>query len=243
MRLRKIVLSLFACLALGAFAANAAQAGQWTAGTTENQTSGGTKITSETITCEKHGKTKIILHLTILGQPVTITATAGHCVNATIDTTVLGVVHISTKLQFTLPTVEPATCSVAGGTLTTNALTGEVIMDATSGSTVVFGKLFPETGTTLATIKLEGSECPFAGVEAPLSGTACGELVHTNAAGTGFEPNKTGTLTKVQTLLFGESQQTTGGCALTVGKSAAQLTLSLSITPSGVIIGKPFGAD
>jgi hypothetical protein len=70
MRFRKIALALFACLALGAFAANAAQAAEgdgWTIGTTENQTTSGTLIpsgTHERVSCKKHGTTSFVISST-----------------------------------------------------------------------------------------------------------------------------------------------------------------------------------
>ena len=251
MRFRKIALALFACMALGALAANVAQAGQWTLGTTENQTGAGTKITSEGISCSKHGTSGLELTSKFLGAPVKLTATGIDCVGATIDTTTAGVDHSAGSLRFTgVKVVEPANCEVGGVNheLTTAALTDEVIMDATAGSTVVFDKFFPETPTTFVTVTFEGALCSIKGESAPVKGTACGEAVHTT--GIEKEPwaaNKTGTLTKVQTLLFGSAQQTTGGCALTLGKESALVTGAVDNELNGSVnaanAGKPFGAD
>jgi hypothetical protein len=247
MRFRKIALALFACLALGAIAANVAQAGQWTLGTTENQTTAGTKITSESVSCKKHGTSELALTSKFLGAAVKLTATGIDCVNATIDSTAGGVAHSAGTLKFTgVSVVEPKGCSVGGVNheLSTEALTDEVIMDPTAGSTTVFDKFFPETsGGAFVTITFEGAECVIAGTPVPVKGTACGEAVHTNTAGTGYEPNHTGTLTKVQTLLFGSGQQTTGGCELKLGNEKAQLAGAVDNELSGSNAGKPFGAD
>jgi hypothetical protein len=243
MRFKKIALALFACMALGAFVANAAQAGQWTSGTTENQTGAGTKISSESVTCGRHGTTPLVLTSTVLGAPLTLKATGIECLSSTIETNAAGEDLSAGTLKFTGVTVEPSTCSVPGGTLTTAALKDKVEMDATSGSTVVFDKFSPVSGTTFVTVKLEGASCPLAGVEAPVKGSAAGEAVHTNAGGTGFESNKTGTLTKVQTLLFGSAQQTTGGGSLTLGTAAATLSGAVDNSLSGALKGSPFGAD
>jgi hypothetical protein len=249
MRFRKIVLALFACLALGAFAANAAQAAEgegWTIGTTENQTTAGTLIpkgTHEPITCKKHGTSSLVLTSTILGAPIEITAEGIDCVEATIDnTTSKG--HSEGKLTFTgVKVVKPAGCSVPGGEITTEKLTDQVSMDTkVAGSTSVLDKFFTEGGPW-DTVALAGAECPLAEISTPLNGTLCGEFAHTNSAGTGFEPNKTGTLTKVQTLVFGKAQQETGGCALTTGKAAATITGSVDFSLSGINVGKPWGVD
>jgi hypothetical protein len=247
MRFKKIALALFACMALGALAANVAQAGQWTVGTTENQTTAGTKITKENVSCKRHGTTPLVFTSTLLGAAVEITASGVDCVNATIDTTEAGVDHSEGELTFTdVTVVKPAHCMVPNDELTTGKLTDEVIMDP-SGGAVTFDKFFTDpvggVAQPFVTIPLTGVECALDGNSAQVFGSACGEAVHTNAAGTGFEPNNTGTLTKVQTLLFGSAQQTTGGCALTFGKAAATLSGAVDNELSGTNVGKPFGAD
>jgi hypothetical protein len=244
MRFKKIALALFACMALGALAANVAQAGQWTVGTTENQTTAGTKITKENVSCEKHSGSSLTFTSTLLGAPIELTAEGVDCVESTIDTTTAGVDHSEGKLTFTgVKVVKPAGCKVPGEELTTGALTDEVIMDPTAGSTVTFDKFFTDPVGGVAqpfiTISFEGAECALAGNSAPVNGSACGEAKSNNLT----TANVTGTLTKVQTLLFGSAQQTTGGCALTFGKAAAQLTGAVDNKLSGANAGKPFGAD
>jgi len=248
MRFRKIALALFACMALGAFAANAAQAGQWTLGTTENQTTAGTKITSESVKCSKHGTSELVFTSKFLGANVKMTATQIDCVNATIDTTAGGVAHSSGSLRFTgVTVVEPGHCTVGnvGGTqgeVTTEALTSEVIMDPSGGSAVL-AKGFPEVAPNIVTIEFKGAECAISGAPVAVKGNICAESVHTNAAGTGFEPNVTGTLTKVRIGLAGSAQQTTGGCELKLGNEKAQASGATDHELSGANAGKPFGAD
>jgi len=266
MRFRKIALALFACMALGALAANVAQAApEWTLGTTENQTTAGTRIVKEGVSCKKHGTSGLELTSKFLGAPVKLTATGIDCVGATIDTVVnkegVGIsAHSAGQLLFTeVKVVEPANCEVGGvkHELLTAALTDEVIMDATSGSTTVFDKFFTdkkiekekEVEVPFVTVTFEGALCSIKGESAPVKGTACGEAVHTveESGKLVFKPNATGTLTKVQTLSFGSAQQSTGGCALTLGKEPAFVTgavdneLNGSVTPANA--GKPFGAD
>ena len=249
MRFRKIALALFACLALGAFAANAAQAAQWTVGTTENQTTAGTTVTKEGVNCSRHGTTELILHSTVTGIPITLKATQIDCVEFFIETGAGDSGAFSSgKLRFTGVTVEPSTCSVPGGTLTSNALKGHIDMDTkVKESTAVIGTLFPASGTVIVEVPLEGASCPFAGITAPVKGTVCGETVHTNAGGSAFEGERTGTLTKVHTMLFGSAQQTTGECALTLGTAPAVFTGAVdSVLNGAVSVGnkeKPYGED
>jgi hypothetical protein len=255
MRFRKIALALCACLALAAFAANAAQAAEgegWTIGTTENQTSAGTLIpkgTHERISCQKHSGSLLVFTSTLLGSAVEMTVEGVDCLEkagstnaATLDnTTSKG--HSEGLLTFTgVKVVKPSNCSVAGGELTTNALTDEVIMDPSNKTTgPVFDKFFPEVAANgFFTIEFVGTLCPLAEDTGTLKGSLCGESVHTNAKGTGFEANKTGTLTKVQTLLFGSAQQTTGGCAFTFNSAAVQLTGAVD---NSLVSEKPFGSD
>jgi hypothetical protein len=270
MRFKKIILALFACLALGAVAANVAQAAEWTLGTEENQTKAGARIVKEGVTCKKHGTSTLILTSTLLGNPVEISAEgidclkeAGSTAPAIINTVedfkegklIETTAHSEGVLTFTgVKVLKPSTkCSVPGGELTTNPLTDEVIMDPTSGSTVVFDRFFPEPpATSFINIKFEGAECPLAGDEGPVKGSACGEAVHTNEAGA-YVSIPTGTLFKDQTLLFGMEQQTTGNstakpCKLTFG-GANEATLdgavdnTLAGSENAANKEKPFGAD
>ncbi|HKZ12406.1 MAG TPA: hypothetical protein VJL81_01030 [Solirubrobacterales bacterium] len=254
MRFRKIALALFACLALGAFATSAAQAAEgegWTiegSGLIPNGTHQG-------VSCEKHGTSSLIFTSSLLGSEVELSAEGVDCVEATIDnTTSKG--HSEGKLTFTgVKVLKPSTkCSVKNtggelGEITTAALTDEVIMDPTVGSTVVFDRFFPEVaGGAFVTIEFSGAECPLNEAAAAVKGSACGEAVHTNAGGTGYEANKTGELKVVQTLLFGSAQQSTGNstakpCALTLGSKAAQIAGAVDNKLAGTNVGKAFGDD
>jgi hypothetical protein len=239
MRFRKIVLALFACMALAAVVANAAQAAGWEIGTTENQTGGGTVLTgSETVNCAKHPETSLVFTSSLRSIPVKLVATQVDCVESKINNSPAG--HSEGKLRFTGVTVaEPANCTVVGGELTTAALVDNIIMDPTSGSTTVFDKFAPASGTTFVSVTFAGTKCTIAEETAAVKGTACGEAVHTLTPGT-FSAIPTGTLFATQSLLFGSSQQTTGGCALTLGTAAATLSGAVDNTLAS---GKPFGSS
>jgi hypothetical protein len=242
MGFKKIALALFACLALGAFAANAAQAAEWTVA----KTGGGSErlVGPEKVECHKHSSAETLKFTSkFLGSPVEITAKQIDCVEATIDTTG-GVAHSKGKLTFTEVSVDkPLLCHLPSD-LTTEALTDEVIMDPTAGSNTVADKFFPEVaGGAFITITFEGAECPVAGTPVPVKGTACGESVHTNTAGSAFEMNLTGELKTPQTLLFGETQQATFGCELKLGNEKAFLFGAVDNVLAGANAGKAFGAD
>ncbi|HKZ12405.1 MAG TPA: hypothetical protein VJL81_01025 [Solirubrobacterales bacterium] len=152
----------------------------------------------------------------------------------------------------------PGKCSVKNtggelGEITTAALTDEVIMDTVIDKgppevktvlPTVFDKFFPEVaGGAFVTLEFSGAECPLNEAAASVKGSACGEAVHTNEKGTAYEPNKTGELKVVQTLLFGAAQQSTGGCALTLGTKAAQIAGAVDNSLAGTNVGKAFGDD
>jgi hypothetical protein len=243
MRFRKIALALFAWLALGPFAANFAQAAEGEGWTIE-----GTKIASGThqsVSCEKHGTSTLIFTSTLLGESVELSAAGGiECVTASIDNT-MSPGHSEGILRFlNIKVLKPSTkCNVPGGTLqTTFPLTDNVVMDPTFGSTAVFDKFVPWVGVpAILTVRFEGAECPLAEAEAPVKGSLCGESVHTN--GSSYVANKTGELFVTQTLLFGATQQTTGGCALTLGNKAAGLAGAVDNKLAVTNVGKTWGAD
>jgi len=251
MRLKKIALTLCACMALGGFAANAAQAEGtgWTIGSPGVLLA---KNVHEKVNCKKHTGSTLTFSSSVLGIPVALTAEGIDCLEkagstnpATIDNTT-SPNHSEGVLTFTEVTVEtPTTCTVSGSAqsmgvdLTTNALTDTVIMDPSNkvnGPT--YDKFFPETtGGAFIEIEFTGASCPFANVKAPVKGTACGEAVSTSNTTT---PTPTGTQQAVQTLTFGAAQQSTGGCALTLGTAAA--TLSGAVDNS-LASGVAFGSD
>jgi hypothetical protein len=145
--------------------------------------------------------------------------------------------------------VKPSNCSVPGGELTTSPFTGEVIMDPTAGSTVMFTRLFPEKAETgFNTVEFSGALCPLAEDSATLKGSVCGEAVHTNAGGTGYESNLTDGIKPVTILLVGSAQQATGDstakpCAMTFNGAAAQMTGAIDFELAGTNAGKGYGAD
>jgi hypothetical protein len=238
LRLKRIALTLFACLALGAIAANAASAAEGDGWTIE----GSGRIASGThqgVSCSKHPGSSLIFATVLLGKEVQLEIEQVDCVEASIDNTTSNG-HSEGKFRFTgVKVLKPSTkCSVKNvggtlGTVTTEALTDQVIMDPFTGSTVVFDRFSPETaGGAFVTIEFAGSECPLNEASAPVKGTACGE-----------SPNKTGVLLATQVLTFGASQQTTGGCAMAVGNNAALLRGSIDFVLAGTNVGSAFGAD
>jgi hypothetical protein len=247
MRFRQIASALVACMALAALAAGAAQAGQWTIGTEENQTKAGTKLTGpETVKLEKHPGTELTMSTVLLGLPFSLTAGNVHCRAATscsLSTTKEGVDQGEGALEFTEVKVSVPKCTVPGNKIVTEALTQRGLMDPTAGSTAVFDKFFTESGGPISTFIFEGAECPFLEMEVVVKGTVCGEVVHTITPGT-YTPSPTGTLFKVQTLRFGKAQQATGGCSeLMFGNAKAQLTGAVDNELAGTNKAKPYGAD
>jgi hypothetical protein len=102
-----------------------------------------------------------------------------------------------------------------------------------SGGSVVFDKFSPEeAGGALVTFEFGGAESPLAGSSPPVKGSLCGQSSST-----------TGTLLVVQTLAFGASQQTTGGCALTLGTKPAGLSGEVDSSLAGTNVGSRVGAD
>jgi hypothetical protein len=147
MRLRKTLLALVACFALTAVAASAAQATtQWTRGA---EGSGpGTTITSETV---KVSGGPFVLTSKVLGAEIKLTAEKVEC-TSTATCTISGAGESAGQLTFTNVKVDPSTCSASNpggtiGTINTTALKDLIIMDPTAGSTTVFDKFEPTTGS------------------------------------------------------------------------------------------------
>jgi hypothetical protein len=258
MQLRKIVPPLLACVALGAFAASAARAAEgWTI-------NGNALGSYEEISCNNHvnskgeAKSPLLFTATLLGETVELSAEGIDCLerpeglfDARIDNTI-SKGHSEITFTFTsVKVLKPSTkCTVGNvgrawsGEITTSELTGKVIMDPTAGSTAVFDKFTPEVeGGAFATIEFLGPECSLSEDATSVKGSACGEAVHTNAGGTGFEASKTGELRVVQSLFFGKTLQETGGCTLEFGKKDAFLDGAIDFELSGFNEGEPFGAD
>jgi hypothetical protein len=215
MRFKKIALALFACLALGAFAASTAQAAEG-----EGWTINGVAIPSGThqrVKCAKHGSGKLTFTGSFLGSAVEITANQVDCLEqagstnaATIDnTTSKG--HSEGVLTFTeVEVLKPENCEVVGKQLTTKALTDEVIMDPGGGG-AVFDRFVPEIPVNGIFAIQFGGKCAISENTAVMKGAACGEAVHTNTATPpAFVASATGENRAVQSLRFGEPQQKTG---------------------------------
>jgi hypothetical protein len=235
MRLKKTLLALVACMALAAFGANAAQAtpgAQWTVGA---EGSGpGTTLSSETVNVSGGPWT---LSSSVLGAPIVLHAEEVECSpNATCE--IFGEGSSRGSLTYTEVTVtEPATCSANSpgepvGTVTTEPLKDTIIDDPTNPEGPVFDRFEPAGATPFVEIQLTGAECPFAGVTAPVTGSATGEASH-----------PTGYLAVTQELTFGSSQQSTGGGELKLGKAPATLSGTAVNTLSGGNAGQAFGVD
>lgn len=253
MRFKKIVTALVACMAVAAVSANAAQAGWTIEGVGEL---GATA--QETVEVNKHPGSALVLHSSLLGAEITLTAENVHCAEVkagecTIDGSSYGTNHSTGRLEFTGVTVDlegkPSECSVSGGgaatgNVRTEPLTDEVIMDPSNEAGPVFDKFFPENKetNTFVTIKLEGENCAADGAEAAVKGAVSGEAVTTNGSEE-FVSLATGELTSPQTLLFSKAAQETAGTKLTLGKAEAQLTGAVDNVLSGKNKEKAFGAD
>jgi hypothetical protein len=247
MRLRKIALALFACLALAAVAANVAQA-DWTITTA----SGLKEIKngeSEKVKCAKHGTEPLQLVGTAGTLTVTLVAEGIDCEEAVINAlaTEMNTDHSEGFLNFTnVKVTSNEKCKVKGGSLTTKKLTDQLYMDEKSGSTAVMDRFFPETGTTFVEITFEGSECPINELTVPVTGASCGESVHTS--GTSVVASKTGEHNINNILAFGAAQEETGNsttfpCGLKLGTKTATISGTVSNELAGENAGKAWGAD
>ena len=218
MHLKKIFAALLACLALGAVAANSAQA-EGKCWTIEGVCLKG----AEEVKVERHpGSGVLQLTAELLNKKLTLDANKVECAAGaacTIDN-VTAPNHSAGKLEFTEVTVtEPANCTVhspekPNGTVVTTALTDTVKMDATVGSTAVLDTFFPETGTKFAELEFTGALCPFNELVVPVEGEAVGLAVFEKSSTEKDFPAKTEELRVVQSLTFNEAAQKTGGAVL-----------------------------
>jgi hypothetical protein len=221
MRFRKIALALFACMALGAIVANAAQAAtEWTLETKKPLASETVKVSTKagdpTLTLIGETKGGLKVHLTSTGV-----SCSGTC-------TISGAGHSEGKLLFSGMTVmEPASCEIAGGAVTTNLLVDNLKMDGT----VVLDIFEPKTGTTFTEIEFTGAKCPVAELIVPISGKV-----------TGVSGDATETYIKDQILTFSAANQTTGGTALTIGGGTASISGVAHNELSGTNKEAKFGA-
>jgi hypothetical protein len=244
MRLKKMIAALGTCLALGAVAANMAQA-EGTCWTIQGVCLSG----SETVSIEKHTGSTISLTAELLGTKTTLVATGVRCAtgtSCTIDNTVTKN-HSAGRLEFTgVEAKEPGNCAVrspgkANGTVVTEALTDTVVMDKTSGSTAVFDRFFTDSGQFL-NLEFADEKCVFNELVAPVQGSLAGRVVHTEDAA-----SKTGEQFVTQSLLFNKAEQETGGGFFTLGEGtsakAAFLDATFDTKLSGANVGKSWGSD
>jgi hypothetical protein len=186
----------------------------------------------------------------ILGSPLEVTSKDWHWEFECDIFYVVGVVPII-KCHFKVTSAAvpaPPKCTVhspgsPSGTLETGAMRGEVIMDPTAGSTAVLVKFFPETGTKWMELTFEGAECALSGATVSMNGTFTAQLVHEGAGGEKDVATKTGENLLDQSLLFNATTQSTGGGALTIGKSAAIIDATGHMKLRGAFAGKKFGSD
>jgi hypothetical protein len=196
MRFKKLAVTLLACTAVAAFAANSAQA-KWTVngsplGATESKE---VKVSGGPWT----------LKATVLGTELKVTANAVQCktgVTCTIDgTTANGANHSAGALEFTNVTVDPSTCSVEGGKVATTPLTDNVVMVGSN----TYDKFYPETGELFTEFELQGAECPLEGFVVEVKGVTYGRASNTEVAA------------KDQTLLFNQAEEEAAGSTLHLG--------------------------
>lgn len=223
MRIKAAFLTLFACMAVMAIAAGAAQAAlHWNVSGSELSTSAEASISG--------GPWE--LSASVLGTTVKIDGEVIHC-NGNCVLHPNGTITGSFKVTRAIVT-SPAHCTVSSvgsevGTIATRPLVGQVIMDPSNGAGPVFAKFTPATGTTWFEMEFHGEECPLSELAVPVSGSAAGQ-----------SPNATGVEKVEQPLTFGSSQQTTGGGSLTLGGGTLTLAGSANVKLLGANLGKAF---
>jgi hypothetical protein len=231
MPFRKGIVGFVVCLVLAATTADAAQAAQWTVGA--EGTGPGTTLLQEEVEIEGGPLT---LTSTVLGTPISLTAKSVEC-SPEIVCFIFGAGESRGRLTYANIKVDPSTCSVnspgqSAGTIQTKPLVDKIIMDPIAGSTVIFDKFSPASGTTFAEIELTGASCPFSELSAKITGTLTGESL-----------DPTGHLTVDQLFVFGSTQQTTGGGSLKLGTATAVLSGVINTFLGGINFGWAFGAD
>lgn len=223
MNLKRFGVALLAVCVLGAIAAgNAFAANEYNSEVGSAWYTGaspGTKLAegeTKAVTAEISGE-KASLEATIAGFPVDITWKIWELTESVLRNENLGGGRWSatTSDRWTLKGVVvtlPVHCSVPLEQITTNALTGTVAMNKAGTTTTV--KFAPKEGTALATIAIEGKECPIAGTY-KLTGAIYAEA----ASGTGVFGSS-------QTLKFSQAIQESAGEAksLKLGESSAFVT-------------------
>ncbi len=216
MRFRKMGLALLACMAVAAVSANAAQA-SWT-----TETSGHT-LGETPAEVEMNGE-NMSLESTLLGQTVVLEVGGIVCKPGS-SCVIEENNKFSGALEFTEVTPNPSTCSVAGGTIPTNALSGEVEMVAGG----VFTNFKPASGNVWFEFEFEGEECPLAEILIQVKGELAGEAAY-----------ETGVLKNDQPLTFNAEEREASGSTLHIGKNTPVILNGVVHTEIG---GSVFGAD
>jgi len=238
MRLKRMIAALAACLALGAVAANMAQA-EGTCWTIKGSCVPVGK--SETVKIEKHTGSTLSLTGELLGKKLTLTATAVECAagaTCTVDNTV-SPNHGTAVVGFTgVVAAEPANCTVhspgkANGTVVADMVTDTVIMDPKGGTAG------DQKWDTVILVEFTGEKCVFNELEVPIEGSITGRMVHSEDVA-----SKTGEQFVTQSLLFNKAEQETGGGKLTIGEAGnvAFLDGTVDLTLSGANLGNVWGS-
>lgn len=171
---------------------------------------------------------------TALGTTIEMTASSIQCSGIC---KIFGSGRSSGSLLFTnFKVVKPAHCTAGNpgsmpGTVASEPLEDQIIMDPSSQTGPVFDKFLPASGTAFMAIEYSGSLCVLDGLVLTVTGTAAGESSRT-----------TGVEAVSQSFTFGSSQQTTGGGALAFsGGGSFILSGTLTMALSGTHSGQPFG--
>lgn len=229
MRLKKAALATLVCMACASFGASAAQAApHW-------NINGSPLSGSETVSFSGG---PWALNSTTLGTEVELTATGIGCASTC---TISGAGESAGSLKFSGVAVKvPASCTAgnpgkAVGTLTTNALRGQMIMDPHiiigGGPGPVFDKFTPASGTTFVEVEFHGALCVLDELALVLEGSAGGQ-----------SQNATAVEKVEQVLSFGPTQQFTSNAQLKFGGSEAVLRGTAVNTLSGIYKGQSFSA-
>jgi hypothetical protein len=144
------------------------------------------------------------------------------------------------RFVFTGVTVsEPANCTVAGGTVTTNPLQSKLIHDAAETKHEIVYDRFTPTGTNFASVKIEGASCSVAGTRIA-KGAFCGKAENK----TGVDAVNQPITSSLQTEETIESAGKTGeeSCKLEFAGNIAHLTGTINNELAGANAGFTFGA-
>jgi hypothetical protein len=222
MRSKHLGLALVAISAIAAFIASSAMAtatesnGYWYKDASQ-------LTTSESLICGNSGN--FTLESTVLGTPLKLQATGVSCPSSSIFNE-SSKAKASGKLKFSgVTVVEPSGCVVAGGTVESAELRGQIWME---GATA-YERFAPASGTTFAKISIE--KCVIAETFL-LKGTVFGKSV-----------NATNVAKATQELEFSGAINSTAGGSLTIGVNSATLkgTSTFKLTSGDEILASEYG--